>query len=174
MSTQHLWQLAAGFAARLHEHQYRKDGKSPYFSHPARVAITILRVFECNDDAVVTAALLHDVIEDTTADYDDILKDYGKEVADIVAALTKDMRLVEPVREKRYDEGLAAASWKARLIKLADVYDNLSDAESAASKRSALQRGKRALKLAASDKECAKAREALSALMKRVERTLSK
>jgi guanosine-3',5'-bis(diphosphate) 3'-pyrophosphohydrolase len=174
MASLHPWQRAAAFAAQMHEHQYRKDGKSPYFSHPVRVAVTILSVFEVNDEATTAAALLHDVIEDTTADYDDILGGYGKEVADIVAALTKDMRIIEREREKRYDDGLARASWKARLIKLADVYDNLCDARSAESKRKAIARGRRALTLAANDKQCAQARAALTALMKQVERTLRK
>ena len=172
MASPHPWQRAAAFAAQKHEHQYRKDGKSPYFSHPARVTITVLGLFECSDEATITAALLHDLIEDTTADYDDILQGYGKEVADIVAALTKDMRVIEKQREKLYDEGLAKASWKARLIKLADVYDNLSDAQSAEVKRKAIERGKRAIKLAEKDAQCARGREILAKLVKNVERTL--
>lgn len=165
MPTPHPWQHAAGLAARLHEHQYRKDGKTPYASHPVRVALTCILVFGVNDEAVVTAALLHDTIEDTTADYDDILEHYGKEVADIVAALTKDMRMVEPEREKAYDEGLAQSSWKARLIKLADVYDNLTDAEDPTSRRKAIERGHRALSLAKNDTPAAQARKALEELM---------
>jgi (p)ppGpp synthase/HD superfamily hydrolase len=173
MPAQHPWQRAAGFAARMHEHQVRKDGKTPYVSHPMRVTLTVICVFGVNDEAVITAGLLHDIIEDTTGDYDDILEDYGKEVADIVAALTKDMRVIEEQREKLYDETLARASWKARLIKLADVYDNLSDASTEESKRKAIDRGHRALKLAVNDIESAKAREALSRLVNDMQHTLT-
>jgi len=167
MSTQHPWQRAATLAARYHEDQYRKDGKTPYAAHPMRVALTVICVFECHDEATIAAALLHDLIEDTTADYDDILEDFGTEVADIVAALSKDMRVIESIREVKYDERLAASSWKARLIKLADVYDNLSDAEGSTSISKAMKRGDRALALSANDPECAKAREALEQLMKK-------
>jgi hypothetical protein len=45
----------------------------------------------------------------------------------MVAALTKNMLLREDRREIDYDERLARADWRARLIKLADVFDNLSD-----------------------------------------------
>jgi (p)ppGpp synthase/HD superfamily hydrolase len=124
-----LWQRAAAFAARAHIGQVRKDDSTPYASHPARVAMTLLRVFGCEDDLALAAAYLHDTIEDTPADYDDIEEGFGKIVADIVAALTKNMILPEPEREPEYDQRLRAADWRARLIKLADVYDNLCDIE---------------------------------------------
>ncbi len=123
----HLWQPAASYAAWAHEHAYRKDGKTPYVAHTFRVAMTVRDVFGCDDEAALAGALLHDTIEDTPVDFDDIDKRFGREVAQIVAALTKDMRLVEPEREKAYDEQLMAAGWKAKLVKLADTYDNLSD-----------------------------------------------
>ncbi|PHQ79591.1 MAG: hypothetical protein COB69_07625 [Phycisphaera sp.] len=124
-----LWQRAASFAARAHTGQVRKDGATPYASHPTRVAMTLLRIFGCNDDQAIAAAFLHDTIEDTPADYDDIEEGFGKVVADIVAALTKNMILPESEREPEYDQRLANADWRARLIKLADVYDNLCDIE---------------------------------------------
>jgi len=124
-----LWQRAVAFAARLHAGQVRKDGVTPYASHPTRVAMTLLRIFGCTDDKAIAAAYLHDTIEDTPADYDDIEEGFGKVVADIVAALTKNMILPEPEREPEYDRRLQAADWRARLIKLADVYDNLCDIE---------------------------------------------
>lgn len=122
------WQTAAGFAARAHEHQVRKDGKTPYFSHPCRVAMTVAVVFGCVDEAALTAALLHDTIEDTTTDFDDIAKEFGTAVAEIVGALTKNMAMPEASREVEYDGRLAKADWRARLIKLADQYDNVCDA----------------------------------------------
>lgn len=124
----HLWQRAAAFAARAHEHQRRKDGRTPYFSHCARVAITLTTVFGCDDEAAIAAALLHDTIEDTTVDYDDVEHEFGAVVARCVAALTKNMILPEAAREKDYDRRLRDADWRARLIKLADAYDNFMDA----------------------------------------------
>lgn len=122
-----LWQSAAAFAARKHRDQNRKDRATPYVSHAFRVALTVRDLFGCDDHAAIAAALLHDTIEDTTTDYDEIEEKFGREVADIVASLTKNMALRETVREAEYDARLAAADWRARLIKLADVYDNLCD-----------------------------------------------
>ena len=123
-----VWQEAASFAARAHEGAVRKDGKTPYVAHPFRVAMTVRQVFECADRICIAAALLHDTIEDTGTDYDDIEERFGTEVADVVSALTKDMRVREDEREQRYDEQLAKAGWRAAVVKLADVFDNLSDA----------------------------------------------
>lgn len=123
-----LWQKAASFAAHAHRNQIRKDNKTPYFAHPVRVAFTVRDVFGCEDQIALAAAFLHDTIEDTTTDYDDLAELFGTRVADCVAALTKNPTLPEPVREPAYDQGLAAAPWQARLVKLADVYDNFHDA----------------------------------------------
>jgi guanosine-3',5'-bis(diphosphate) 3'-pyrophosphohydrolase len=153
-----LWQEAAAFAARAHRHHLRRDNLTPYVSHPVRVAMTVACVFGFNDETILAAALLHDTLEDTRADYDDLLQRFGKKVADIVAVLSKDKRLVESAREKAYDEQLAAGPWQARLIKLADVYDNLQDCATAESRRKQLMRVQRALKLSAKDSQLAEAR----------------
>jgi guanosine-3',5'-bis(diphosphate) 3'-pyrophosphohydrolase len=118
---------AAAFAARAHEHQKRKDGKTPYFSHPVRVCLVVRQVFGFDDPRMLAAALLHDTIEDTTTDYDDLIESFGPEVARWVAALSKDSRLPNDEREQAYCEQLAAADWQAKVIKLADQYDNLGD-----------------------------------------------
>jgi len=152
-----LWQEAAAFAARQHRHQIRKDGRTPYFAHPARVALTVVLEFGCVDPVAVTTALLHDTIEDTTADFEDVLEAFGADVAECVAALTKIMALPEDQREAEYDQRLAKADWRARLVKLADVFDNFSDVGTQPAEKQAEKRGKtlehcrRALKLAERD-----------------------
>ena len=118
---------AVSFAARAHRHQVRKDGVTPYAAHPARVAFVVRHSFGCADPEVSAAALLHDVIEDTPADYDDVAAAFGPRVAGWVAALTKDMRLPEPDREAAYRAALAAGPWPVVLVKLADIFDNLAD-----------------------------------------------
>jgi len=59
---QPVWQKAASFAARMHEHQKRDDEKTPYFSHPARVAMAVSHIFGCTDDDTIAAAYLHDTL----------------------------------------------------------------------------------------------------------------
>src|SRR5205823_13691949 len=59
-------------------------------------------LFGIRDPKVLAAAVLHDTIEDTTTDYDDLAERFGKDVADWVASLTKDMRRPEDEREEEY------------------------------------------------------------------------
>jgi guanosine-3',5'-bis(diphosphate) 3'-pyrophosphohydrolase len=118
---------AAAFAARAHRHQTRKDGVTPYFSHPVRVCLVVAHVFGFDDPRMLAAALLHDTIEDTTTDCDDLIKHFDAEVARWVSALSKDKRRPESEREAVYCDQLKAADWQVKVLKLADLYDNISD-----------------------------------------------
>jgi guanosine-3',5'-bis(diphosphate) 3'-pyrophosphohydrolase len=164
---QPIWQRAASMAAKFHHGQFRKDGKTPYIAHPYRVAMTVRDVFNVDDPVALAAALLHDVLEDTTADYDDLEGAFGAEVADVVAALTKDMRRPEAVREAEYDRGLAAAPWEARLIKLADVYDNVSDCMTEGMRKKAIEKAARAVAIAGNEPQVKAAARKVEALIGR-------
>jgi (p)ppGpp synthase/HD superfamily hydrolase len=118
---------AIAFAARAHRHQLRKDNKTPYASHVFRVCLILRHVFGIDDTQVLQAAVLHDTIEDTTTDYDDLREHFGAEVAGWVALLSKDKRLPEDERERAYMAGLSAAPWQVKACKLADIYDNCVD-----------------------------------------------
>jgi guanosine-3',5'-bis(diphosphate) 3'-pyrophosphohydrolase len=118
---------AISFAARAHAGQLRKDGKTPYMSHVFRVAAILRNLFGADDPRLLTAAILHDTIEDTTTDFDDLEAEFGAEVAGWVARLTKEKRLPEDEREARYLAGLQQSPWPVQLCKLADIYDNLLD-----------------------------------------------
>jgi (p)ppGpp synthase/HD superfamily hydrolase len=160
MEAARTWQHAAALAARMHQGQMRKDGQTPYVSHVYRVTLTVSQLFGCDDTTALTAALLHDLIEDTPADYDDIEEEFGSDVADVVAVLSKDMRRPEPIREKLYDEGLEQAAWQAKLIKLADTYDNycdrVRDAEQKVPLEKAIDKMERALAIAGDDPRLAR------------------
>jgi (p)ppGpp synthase/HD superfamily hydrolase len=162
-----LWQRAASFAADAHRAATRRDGRTPYIAHPVRVALTVTCLFGVQDEEILAAALLHDTIEDTGVDYDDLLERFGRRVADIVAALSKDMRLIEAEREPAYDRQLERGPWEARLIKLADVFDNLS--ETSGSPRAILERARRALLLTRDEEALGRARAIVLDLMSRIE-----
>ena len=119
---------AVAFAARAHRHQLRKDGQTPYVSHVFRVCLIVRHVFGIDDATVLQAAALHDTLEDTNADYDDLLETFGKDAADWVAALSKDKRLEDGPREQAYKASLERAPWQVKVCKLADIFDNLMDA----------------------------------------------
>ncbi|MBL8864243.1 MAG: bifunctional (p)ppGpp synthetase/guanosine-3',5'-bis(diphosphate) 3'-pyrophosphohydrolase [Planctomycetia bacterium] len=118
---------AIAFAARVHRHQVRKDGQTPYVSHAYRVAMIVRHVFGFDEPKMLAASVLHDTIEDTTTDFEDLETNFGRTVAGWVAALTKDTRMPEAERERAYCEQLLAAGWQVCVCKLADIYDNLAD-----------------------------------------------
>ncbi len=118
---------AVAFAARAHHGQMRKDKVTPYVSHVFRVCLIVRDLFGIDDPRVLTAALLHDTIEDTLMDFDDLERHFGGEIAGWVAALSKDKRRREKDREKAYLQQLAKGPWQVQICKLADIFDNLLD-----------------------------------------------
>lgn len=163
---------AVSFACRAHTDHWRKDGRTPYIAHPIRVALIVRQVFGVADEVVLAAAVLHDTMEDTRTDYDDLLEAFGSEVADLVFTLTKDMRLREDVREEAYEGQLSQGTWATRLVKLADAYDNLCDAvdSDVIERVKVIPKSERVLAMAkrANDPELAEAIQAVDALLARV------
>jgi len=83
---------ALDFSIKLHNNQFRKSGE-PYVVHPILVA-TITAYFS-NDEHMVVAALLHDVVEDTETTIEEIVTEYGNDIAHIVDGLTKIVEIRE-------------------------------------------------------------------------------
>jgi guanosine-3',5'-bis(diphosphate) 3'-pyrophosphohydrolase len=127
MSEYHQLLDAIAFAARAHAGQLRKDGRTPYVSHVFRVCTIVRNIFGFDDPRMLTAAVLHDTIEDTTTDFDDLKEKFGREIAEWVALLSKDKRSPDRAREEDYMAALCKAPWQVHVCKLADVYDNLLD-----------------------------------------------
>ena len=140
---------AVSFAARAHDGQYRKDGKTPYVAHVMRVALIVRHAFGFDDPEMLQAALLHDTIEDTTTDFDDVAAAFSPTVATWAAALSKDKRLAEEPREKAYVAALRSSPWQVQVCKLADVYDNAVDSAHLDAKRRAKTRSRMRMYLTA-------------------------
>ena len=114
------------YALEKHACQKRRDG-SPYVAHPFRVAESLRSIGGVTDPEVVMAALMHDLIEDTDVEYDDLLSRFGRRVADLVATLSGDMRLPQPARRAEVIERARHAGVEVKTIRLADRLDNLLD-----------------------------------------------
>jgi hypothetical protein len=121
---------ARAFAIRKHrriDHR-RKYSKQPYDVHLEAVADLVAGV--TGDPEMVAAAWLHDIVEDTPITLDDVEREFGGAVARLVDELTDVSRPGDGNRaaRKAIDRShLAAASPRAKTIKLADLCDNARD-----------------------------------------------
>jgi len=121
---------AAQFAAKAHAGQTRKYEKTPYVHHPARVAGRVA-VRPDATEVMVAAAFLHDVLEDAQQWGKELGAQFGDAVLSLVQEMTNpSMESTAPRAErKRMDrEHLAKASREAKVIKMLDRIDNLTDA----------------------------------------------
>ena len=116
------------YAKEKHKNQFRKSGEA-YIIHPLNVAYILATLGL--DTQTICAALLHDVVEDTQATYDDIKKQFGEEIAQIVEGVTKLNYLFKTVEEKQaenYKKMFIAMEKDIRVIilKLADRLHNIN------------------------------------------------
>ena len=116
------------FSQTAHEGQFRKSGE-PYISHPLAVA-NILAQWHLDSQAL-TAALLHDVMEDTSVTKAEISRTFGKPVADLVDGVSKLDKIEFETQEKAQAENFRkmllamARDVRVILIKLADRLHNM-------------------------------------------------
>lgn len=123
LEERHDLQRALAFARARHGGQTRRGSDTPYWVHLVRVALALVRWSEA-DPALLQAALLHDVVEDTPTTLAEVEAGFGPEVASLVEWLTWPSRPGESERSY-YARFHAAAPPKARVLKIADRSDNL-------------------------------------------------
>lgn len=95
--------FAERFGSIKHKGQRRKFSDEPYFEHPRRVA-NIVQQFKKSHrlDDLISAAYLHDTIEDTNTTSQDLVKLFGGLVASLVKELTSDKEEIERVGKSNY------------------------------------------------------------------------
>lgn len=114
---------ALEFASIAHSGQKRKfPGDIPYISHPAAVALILSRA--SYKDEVVIGGILHDIIEDTSFTGHDIESKFGKEVLELVMAVTENKSLPWQERKAKYLENLKQDTEEAKAISAADLLSN--------------------------------------------------
>jgi (p)ppGpp synthase/HD superfamily hydrolase len=117
---------AARFAAVAHGDQTRRHTGEPYIVHPMSVAMSVSRY--TTSPQILAAAMLHDVLEDSTVQAAALLKLFGPEVTRMVTELTDLPKATGMNRAQRKEadaERLQSASDGAQLIKAFDIMDNL-------------------------------------------------
>ena len=119
---------AYNYAKEAHSNQKRASGE-PYFIHPCAVALILMELGL--DAPTVAAALLHDVIEDTPATEEDIKREFGDEVLELVSGVTKLDKIVFKSQEQEEAENFRkifvamAKDIRVIIIKMADRLHNM-------------------------------------------------
>ncbi len=116
-------QKAAAFAARVHEGAVRKGTRLPYIVHPMEAALIVSLLTD--DPEVIAAAYLHDVIEDAGVSYEELLKEFGRRVADLVQAESEDKSKTWKERKQFTVDHIGLASKEAKIIAFGDKLSNL-------------------------------------------------
>src|SRR6478752_6066467 len=120
------------FAAAAHEGQQRRSGEA-FIRHPWGAAKILAELRQ--DEQTIAAALLHDVVEDTDTEIDEVRTEFGDEIAQLVEGVTKLTRIHFQSREQaeaeNYRKMIAAMVGDERviLIKLADRLHNMRTIE---------------------------------------------
>ncbi|MFC2103969.1 HD domain-containing protein [Bacteroidota bacterium] len=125
---------AISFAAERHKAQLRKgENKIPYINHPIRVAEILTKCGE-NDSELIVAALLHDVIEDTTNNEheikelsDVILNKFGDTVLLTVLEVSDNKSLPVEERKRLQVMHTPKLSDRSKKLKIADKISNIQD-----------------------------------------------
>ncbi|MBI5715781.1 MAG: bifunctional (p)ppGpp synthetase/guanosine-3',5'-bis(diphosphate) 3'-pyrophosphohydrolase [Chloroflexi bacterium] len=125
MST--LLDSALTFAAVAHQNQKRKATNIPYIVHPVGVMLILIEFGE-NDPELLAAALLHDTVEDSGATHDQIRKEFGDRVAEIVAGCSEPDK--DDTWENRKNHTIHYIKGAPRHIQLVSAADKLHNLRS--------------------------------------------
>jgi len=119
---------ALDFAARRHRDQRRKGpGGAPYVNHLIEVVRLLSVVAGVEDPEVLAAGALHDVLEDTKTQPEELTEHFGSRVTNLVRSLTDDRTLSRETRRAITLKHLSIAEEIVRLIKLADLTSNVAE-----------------------------------------------
>lgn len=117
---------AVRFAAEQHADQRRKGARAePYFNHLAEVAAIVTEATGGRDAALIAAAFLHDVVEDTPATGTEVEDLFGADIAALVAHVSDDKSLEKAERKRRQIEKAPSLPSRAKQLKIADKISNL-------------------------------------------------
>ena len=106
---------AIEFAVKAHDGMRRKNGESPYILHPLEAAVIVGTM--TSDQEIIASAVLHDVVEDTDIPIEEIEKNFGTRIRQLVACETEDKRADLP----------PAQTWRIRKEESRAVLKNTDD-----------------------------------------------
>lgn len=106
---------AIAFAVKAHDGQRRKKSEAPYILHPMEAAVIVGTM--TNDQNLIAAAALHDVVEDADVSIEEIGEKFGQRVKELVGSETEDKRANLPPEE----------TWRIRKEESLEVLKNTED-----------------------------------------------
>ena len=106
---------AIAFAVKAHDGMRRKKSEAPYILHPMEAAVIVGTMTD--DQNLIAAAALHDVVEDANITIDEIEEKFGKRVRELVESETEDKRANLPPTE----------TWRIRKEESLEVLKNTDD-----------------------------------------------
>ncbi|CAN5273056.1 HD domain-containing protein [soil metagenome] len=115
------------FAATGHSGQFRKDGITPYINHPIEVMHLLTFTGNISNEEILISAVLHDLIEDTSINKEEIAARFGTKVAGIVQELSDDKTQTKEERKQQQFLSATDLSQEARLIRISDKICNVYD-----------------------------------------------
>lgn len=122
---------AWNFAKEKHEGTFRKFQKSSYFDGHVAKVFGLVKQYDTRS-SLGAAALLHDVVEDTDVTYEEIVYEFGLEIANLVKELTSSEEYIIAMGKRDYLlDKMSTMSDDALIIKLCDRLQNISDSYSA-------------------------------------------
>lgn len=117
---------AIRFATKAHEGQVRKGTNRPFILHPLEVGEIVASMTD--DEEVISAAILHDTIEDCKEITAEIIsREFSPRVANLVTQESEDKTKTWLERKSRTIEELKTASWEIQMIALGDKLSNMRD-----------------------------------------------
>jgi (p)ppGpp synthase/HD superfamily hydrolase len=117
---------ALDYAAQKHSAQRRKGvAQEPYINHLSEVALLLAEATDGRDTNLIIAGLLHDCIEDQGVTHDELVAQFGDDIADLVRECTDDKSLPKAERKRLQVANAPHKSERARMLKLADKTSNL-------------------------------------------------
>jgi len=115
---------ALQLASKLHEGQYRKNTDIPYITHP--VAVGMLLVKNGYSEEIVAAGILHDTVEDTPITLEEIKKEFGENIAEIVEGSSEPNKSLSWKERKEHTiDFLKTASEDIHAVVCADKLHNI-------------------------------------------------
>lgn len=117
------------YATNAHSGAFRKSSKSPYIVHPMEAAVIAARLTD--DEDVIAAAVLHDVVEDTDTTKEMLEKEFGRKITMLVCADSEDKREDRPaaetweIRKKETLDSIPGATRDEQIIVLSDKLANM-------------------------------------------------